>query len=93
MFTEQGLSILVVVISLAFVVCWIVSLGKLAWFHPERFEKIMSERARCHPLNAYNPKYNWKNIISMARAFSLVGVLALLTLGIEVLLGILGIIK
>jgi len=93
MFTEQGLQIFVVVISLAFAAYWILSLGKLVWFDPDRFEKIMSERARHHPLNAYNPKYNWKAIISMYRVFSLVGALAFLALAIELLLGVLGIIK
>ena len=89
MFDEKTLRILAVAISLVFAFYWIISLGNLAWLHPDKFEKIMSKRAGYHALNAYGPKYNWKAIIWMARLFTLIGVLTLLAL----LLGLLGIIK
>ena len=93
MFIEQTLRILVVAISLVIAFYWIVSLGNLAWFHPEKLEKIMSERARHHPMSVYNPKYNWQGVIWMARLFSLAGILVLLVLVVELALGIIGFIK
>ena len=90
---EYLIRISFVAILLIIATYYIFSLGKLAWFDPYKLEKILSERARQHSLNAYNPKYNWKVIILMARVFSLVGALVLLTLVIEILSGLIGLTK
>jgi hypothetical protein len=90
---EQISRIILVAIGLALTVYWIIPLGKLAWFHPHEFEKIMSERAMYHWLSVNNPKYNWKSIIFLVRVFTLIVALALLYLGIELLLGLMGLMK
>lgn len=90
---EYFIRILFVAVSLVIAFYYIFSLGKIAWFDPDKLERILRERASHHPLNAYNPRYNWKAIILIAQVFSLVGALVLFTLVIELLLGLLGFIK
>jgi len=92
MHIENLIKIFLVTFSLVIATYYIFSLGKLAWFDPYKLEKILSERAKYHPINVYNPKYDWNAIIWMARVFTLVGTLALLALGIGLLLNLIGLI-
>jgi len=92
MFDRQIFPTIVTAILVVISFYWIVRLGKLAWFDPYKLEEILSERARNHLLNAYNPKYNWKTIVLMWRIFSLVATIALLAASIELLLGLVNLI-
>ncbi len=87
MFDGQ-LPIIIASIALITSLRWVLPLTKLAWFDPYKLEKILTERARNHPLNAYNPKYNWNNIIWSYRVFGLVTILVSLIAGIGLLLDI-----
>ncbi len=90
MLIEQVLRIVIVIIGLIFIIYWVIYLGNLAWFQADKFERMMSETAKHNPISLYNPKYNWKAIIWIARLLALAGAIALLILGTELILGLIG---
>lgn len=90
MSTEQILRILAVAVSLALAFHWIIPIGKLAWFHPDKFEEMISYYNQYNPLYyAYRPKPDW-NTIWTWRVFTLIATILMLVVAIELLLGLIG---
>jgi hypothetical protein len=85
----QIFRILAVAVSLALAFRWIILVGKLAWFHPDKFEDMISYYNQYNPFYyVYRQKPDW-NMIWMWRVFTLIATLLILVVAIELLLGLL----
>ena len=92
MLAEQISKILAIAVSILLASYWIIPLGKLAWFHPDKFEEMISRYNQYNPLYyAYHPSPDW-NIIWAWRVFTLIATLLMLVAAIEFLLALVSLI-
>jgi hypothetical protein len=93
MFDGQPLPIIITSVLLISSLRWFIPLVRLAWFDPFKLKEILVQHARNHPLNAYNPKYNWDNTIWSWKVFGLVILLVSLIAGIGLALDLIDLIR